>query len=176
MNLEFGICRNCGRDRLIVNKKYCLCESCNRLRLDKSKVDIPKKAYLSVHQRKPSKNKSINNVSKKEVKNLNQLRKVYSEIDQERPLKCEGCGQSSFLSHSHLISQRNKLYQSDKDNIVFHCMEREVSDKFGNKGCHARWESGQWNQITTLFNYQNHLDYIKTRDSIQYNKIILTRV
>jgi hypothetical protein len=42
MTLELGACSKCGLERLIVNKKYCLCDECNYKRLHggKSKQDV----------------------------------------------------------------------------------------------------------------------------------------
>lgn len=176
MKIEFGKCKRCNLDKPIINKKYYLCDICNKKRLgtfkDLSSTKTLKSSLSSLKSKKTTKSNKIKHISKKESQNKQNLKNVYEKIDSEREHKCEGCGQRFFLSHSHLITQRNKKYQCDPENIVYHCMERQTPDKFGNKGCHSRWESGQWDQIETLQNAQLHLEYIKERDKTLYNKIL----
>jgi hypothetical protein len=169
-DVPYDYCKECGNKRSIVNKKYWMCEMCNTERRQKNR-EVKNLTYPD----KPKKSQQLQPFSKKEEKNVAEMHEVYNQIDEERERVCSGCGQSSMLSHAHLISQRNKKYQADKDNIVFDCMEREVPDQFGNLGCHARWESKQWDKIITLNNYEYRLNYIKERDSINYQKILLSK-
>ena len=120
---------------------------------------------------KYKKKTSLKSISKRESKNIQKRNKIYKEIDEERPKICSGCGQKSFLSHAHLISQKNKKYQFDKRNIVFDCMQRESSDQFGSMGCHARWESGDIRKIKTLLNKEYRLEFLKTHDKEKYERI-----
>lgn len=116
----------------------------------------------------------LKHISKKEEINKSHLREVYAEMDETQDLICSGCGQREFLSHAHIISQRNKKLQADPLNIVFDCMERVTPDLFGNLGCHQRWESGNWDKIATLQNAQYRLDFVKMHDTLKYRKILST--
>jgi hypothetical protein len=115
----------------------------------------------------------VRQVSKKEQARKRKLSEVYKKIDNERDHKCSGCGQRDFLSHSHLITQKNKTYQCDEQNIVFDCLQRIVLDGFGNEGCHQRWESGKIEKLRTLINWRERVDYIKDKDSVMYNKVMV---
>jgi len=168
-------CKNCGDKTFIVNKKYYLCNTCNKERLTRINTKISKKKESVANRRKPIKKQKIRQVSRKENRNKEKLKTTYTIIDDTRECRCEGCGQATFLSHAHLISQRNKKYQNEEENIVYHCMERVFPDMYGTMGCHERWESGQWKKIITLNNYKEHLKYIKERDPIKYRKIILSK-
>lgn len=122
-------------------------------------------------RQKSKKKNTLKSVSKKESKNLRERARIYEEIDEERLKICSGCGQRSFLSHSHLISQKNKKFQSDKRNIVYDCMQREISDQFGSLGCHSRWESGSLEKIRTLTNWEYRMRFLKEEDPEKYERI-----
>ena len=171
----FDFCKKCRDKSFIVNKKYYLCNSCNKDRLLSISTITLKKKESVTDRRKPIKKQRIKQVSRKESRNKKELKQTYAIIDDIRERRCEGCDQKEFLSHAHLISQRNKKYQNEEKNIVYHCMERILPDKYGTMGCHQRWESGQWDKIITLNNYKEHLSYIKERDPIKYRKIILSK-
>lgn len=104
----------------------------------------------------------MKNISLKQSKVNNKLKKVYNDIAQERGHYCTGCGRSDVpLSHSHLIprSRRADLI-TDKRNITYHCLsigERE--------GCHDIWE-GQ--ERYKLLDYHKNIEYILEVDTEYY--------
>lgn len=88
--LSRGVCKECGRECLIVNKKYSLCNSCNRKRLGrKDNVSHIKTKFL--------KSSSI----KRKAKKPTGERELFIEIWEERPHYCEHCG--VFLGDEPLL-------------------------------------------------------------------------
>ncbi len=107
----------------------------------------------------------MNKISKKqnEIKKL--LKKVYTEIANERAPYCTGCGKSDVpLSFSHIIprSRRPDLV-ADKRNITYHCLS------VGRKGCHEIWES---KERSVLLDYHKNMEYILEVDTEYYFLII----
>jgi hypothetical protein len=96
----------------------------------------------------------LNRVSKKQSKVNKELKKVYTELANERPAYCTGCGRSDVpLSHSHLIPRSyNKSLETNKDNITYHCLS--MGER---KGCHEIWEGKD---------RSNLLDYPKNMETI----------
>lgn len=87
-----------------------------------------------------------------------ELHRAYEEIAIERPHRCDECGTSDRLSHSHLAPKG--LYGSlaaVKDNIVYHCMS------MGNTiGCHTQYESAD---VAKMKNFEKYFSFLFT-----YNK------
>ena len=97
-----------------------------------------------------------------------ELSKVYAEIKRERPMYCQGCGLNKYLSFSHLV-RRSKIRAlvADKANIQIHCMT------FGeHKGCHEKWESGNYELIKDMNDFDRNLAYLRINDNEAYQKII----
>lgn len=99
------------------------------------------------------------------------LSAAYKIVD-EREQYCAGCGQVNYLSRSHLLarSARRDLI-AEPDNIQLHCTYREQADEFGNRGCHARWESFNIRQMLTLKDFWENLAYVKEVDEETYERI-----
>lgn len=119
----------------------------------------------------------MNPISKKEVLNLQKKNEVYKEIDSDLGgvYVCGGCGQSTCLSHSHLISQGNKMFMADKNNIFIDCMQREISDQFGNLGCHQRTESTDWMKFSSNLDYKKKLDFLKINNPSRFIRIMISK-
>lgn len=106
----------------------------------------------------------MRNISKKQSKINNKLRKVYKEIAETRGHFCTGCGQSDVpLSHSHYISRaRRKDLETDINNITYHCLS--MGER---KGCHQLWE-GCTADKQKLLDYHQALEYILLNDTALY--------
>jgi hypothetical protein len=176
----------CGKLDLIVNKHFYLCEECNYKRLhhgktkqevyrerhDKKVREIPKelpkiqpKAAIFAVLKKTF---SIKKMSNKRAQRHRERDKAYVQIDQERPPVCEGCGfgGGTALSHSHILSEQRRpdLY-ADKDNIRLHCYGQYNT-------CHEKWERGLIYEVVLMLDFKENLEYIKSVDSGEYNKIV----
>jgi len=190
MKVIFDFCSecDCGLKKPIVNKKHYLCKDKNYLRLygkteqelikDKSKDwtfnNSKKQSNTTNGRKKGIKKSSLSAISKKEKLNRKNYLETLNRIKEERELKCSGCGQHQFLSPSHLIRRSfRKDLESDERNIKFHCMQRIISDKFGNKGCHERWESEKLSELETMLDFQENLEIVKDLDKDFYNSLIL---
>lgn len=152
---------DCGEKRLIVNKTRYLCDEKNRVRLDENKK--PKeKVTLSEIKKTLRTIKPINQLSKPKAKQNQEYKKVCQEIDEERGLKCESCGTTQYLSHSHLIprSRRQDLITEPK-NIKIQCTCRVD----GSKGCHQRYEDSQ---IDDFIDKEEILSIVKGLDKQYY--------
>jgi hypothetical protein len=90
-----------------------------------------------------------------------ELKRAYEVIALTRDHSCEGCGNTSNLTHAHLIrrSWRRDLV-TDLDNIRYMCIT-----------CHTIYDDYPLLR-DTLDNYEDWLEYIKEKDSIYYNKMI----
>lgn len=141
-----GTCKGCNKsESWIVNSHHFFCAECNRKRIDETLVGQERLQRL---------NSSTDGV-----------KEMYELFDFLNKPICSGCGQSQRLSHSHIIARsRNKDLEDDIDNIVFDCMEREISDEFNTEGCHTRWESFDPNKMLTLSNLSARLEYVKEKD------------
>jgi hypothetical protein len=94
------------------------------------------------------------------------IKKKYSEIQRwmadNLEQKCEGCGQPSNLSHSHLISKsickRKGLYDLiyDRKNIRYHCI---LGGNLG-KPCHNIWEGNDPVLRSKMMDYQENSEFI----------------
>lgn len=134
-----AICEACGNDRYIVNKKYKLCATCNKTRLNKGVLPKPK---------------PIKKVSNKQKLINNEYYTMLKEYDKEVPKICTGCKTTTkHLTHSHIISRadcisygRPDLY-SDKNNLRYHCLD-----------CHTLWES---KKRYVLLDYKKNIEYVR---------------
>lgn len=99
---EIDICKGCGYKRIIVNKKYYLCQECNRKRL---------------HPEKPI--KKIRKVSARKKVEHENLKQVYAEIEGN----CFFCGSPNNLTNAHIIRRSySERLITDNRNIVHACM------------------------------------------------------
>lgn len=118
---ERSVCNECGKLKIIVNKKYALCDICNRKRLgNPRKMFSLKKGPLGNKPRKSTGERAI-----------------FLSIWDERPHYCENCGKplgdtpkTHFFSHkkSKGAFPEQRLI---KDNIELLCYE-----------CHYLWDHG----------------------------------
>jgi len=180
------ICSGCGLLTLIQNKTHWLCPECvfKKNHGGKTKEEV----YRERHEKKQEGKKiivkqpdvidkpklveslkkafSIKKISNKKAEINKKLHKVYKVIDQSREQICEGCGKPLPLSHSHLLSQKNREdLICDEENIRLHC--------FGNyHSCHDKWERGIPSEVATMLDFKENLEYIKTVDIKIYNKIV----
>tara|TARA_R100000742_G_C4279010_1_gene102648 strand:- start:438 stop:776 length:339 start_codon:yes stop_codon:yes gene_type:complete len=104
-------------------------------------------------------------VSVKQSKINRELKKVYKEIELDRPHYCTGCGRSDVpLSHSHIIPRsRRPDLQTDKNNITYHCLS--MGER---RGCHEIWDSGNKD---SLLDYHKNIEYILQNDVEYYGLI-----
>jgi hypothetical protein len=104
----------------------------------------------------------LRKVSKKQSKINTELKKVYKELQEERPQYCTGCGRSDVpLSHSHLVPRSyNKSLETNKNNITFHCLS--MGERVG---CHTIWESKHRHK---LLDYMQNLEKILLLDESYY--------
>lgn len=142
---------DCGNKNAIVNNTHYLCAKKNRERLD-SRGTFKKKQ------------KAIKKVSyKKKIKNLEKSN-VYDEIAKEREHVCVGCGTIYCLTHSHIIPvSQNESLETEKDNIVYHCMD-----------CHTIWEHGSYLERSRLNNFQSAIEYMERADNA-YFKLFMSK-
>ena len=110
MNYKQGVCRKCGKNRIIVNKHFYLCEQCNNIRLE----------------------------SKKDTKCTGEL-EIFEEIWKEREHLCVNCGRYlgeelniCFFSHIKPKSIYPEL-RLNKDNIELNCFDCHFEHEFGIK-------------------------------------------
>lgn len=162
---------DCDKKRVIVNKTRYLCKEKNHLRLhgETEQETLNKKAQKwSFGQKK----KSLKSISKKESLNKEKYSETIFWLKENVPLECSGCGQNQFLSPSHLVRRSDrKDLESNKNNIKWHCMERLIPDKFGNMGCHDRWESLDIEKMLSMKDFEENLKIVKSLDNKLFNRI-----
>ena len=182
-------CNSCNLDKLIVNKKYGICDDCNfaRLHNGQSKAEVysdrkkekdqskpfnwyEDKIPSSLLQKKPIVVKTrikIKPQSSKQKEVSQQLSILKSNIEiealQDSKYYCWGCGcAKGGLDKSHILSvgQRKDL-ELIKDNINLFC-----------RTCHNDWESNDILRMLKLHSFEKDLQYIKENDVSRYNQII----
>lgn len=138
-------CKNCGKQKLIVNKKYGLCIECNYFRIH---GETPIQAAI---KREKEQEKEKNRIKwqkqkeapKKKRKATGEL-KMFKEIWEERSHFCQNkmCGRylgenlmPIFFSHRKSKGAYPAL-RLCKDNIDLLCAE-----------CHQKWETGKRSEI-----------------------------
>lgn len=182
--MDFDFCKecDCNSKRPIVNKKYYLCQEKNYLRIHgKTEFEVAeekerkKQSTIPTPSTKKKKNYYIKQ-TKKQSNYETTLKESYKEFDDrkqaEGEMYCVGCGQTSALSHSHLIRvswlKSNGMTELcfDHNMYVFHCLS------MGKKGCHEKWESGEIELMLELDSFWDHVNYIKTISPEHYNKIM----
>lgn len=150
---------DCGKKQPIVNRTHWLCDKKNKERLNKPKEIIKVSKNASKEEKIKVAKSIISPISEKQKLINIKIKEIYKEIAEEREHICVGCGTNQGLTHSHIIPRsRRKDLETDKNNIVYHCME-----------CHQIWEHGE---KQTLSNYKSAMEYIKEVDLGYYNKIL----
>lgn len=142
---------DCGKKRVIVNKRHYLCDEKNKERLNNQSGD------------KEEKRKSVLQVSEKQKERLLELKVVYEELRLEREQKC-CCCDSKEITHSHIIPRsRRKDLETDKENIVYDCMFH-----------HKIWEHGSYEEKRKhIKNFDERMAYIKRVDIEYYNLLMI---
>lgn len=119
-----GVCRQCGKESIIVNRTHFLCDGCNFKRL-----------HNGVSRFEYNRNKRCLQGRLKK-RNTGEA-KLFREIWSERPHVCSCCGKilaepmrAGYFSHIHSKGARPDL-RLCKDNIELLCLE-----------CHSRHEFG----------------------------------
>lgn len=130
----------------IVNKVRGLCFEHNELRLKKIRGE--KKA------------KPLAQVSKKESVLKDSMHKMYQEMDSELDPICSGCNNGSKpVQHSHILPQSGFPQFKDKRwNVVYDCQD-----------CHDIWESKDLSKMSTLLNFEERMEVVKTYAPNLYN-------
>lgn len=184
MELQEGICSNCNKHRAIVNRGKTLCDNCNyqRLHSGKTKEDIAKekikikeskmreislKSHDSInHSSFQNKRVKIKAITAKQSNLNKQLSQIKNEIAleaiQNDEYFCKGCGSSSEIDKSHILSigQRKDL-ELVKENIQLLC-----------RRCHIKWESGNYEKMSSLWCFDDNMEYIASIDLEKYHKIV----
>jgi hypothetical protein len=80
---------------------------------------------------------------------------------------CTGCGVKIGLSYSHLCKkihlQDVSKYQT-AENITLHC--------FGDSwSCHSKWESDDYNKMSSLNDFDENMKRVKSLDILRYNRL-----
>lgn len=175
--MEKTKCLHCGNVRVIINRKYHLCNNCNWKRLhpgEKKKVYQLKRTPL---KRGRSKIKKISDENKYKTSSGmlvsqsyidDMYRNVCQKIVHERYKMCQGTHRVDLpLSFSHTISrQRCKDLGKaeliwDSENIELESFEAPTSKP---TAAHNIWESGTIEQKRSLFNFERKMNYLKKHD------------
>lgn len=125
MESNFGICKNCAKQYVIVNKKYYLCQNCNYKRLHKGKTEYE----VSIEKKK------LNPIIKVQATGESEL---FKEIWKERPNICVHCKRVLhkfniwYFAHIKPKSTHPKL-RLDKNNIRILCVDCHFSETNNSK-------------------------------------------
>jgi len=160
------ICSSCEQQCYWANRTKKLCQTCNHIRLH---GETPKETALKQQQRYQAKlqqKTKPNQVSDKQKKINTAMTKVKAKVVEDalsnEKLECRGCLKTENLTRSHILSvaQRPDL-QLIPDNIELLCMS-----------CHAKWESWNIEQMTSLISFTANLRHIFDYDSETYHRIL----
>lgn len=96
------------------------------------------------------------------------LHVTYSKMDSNPDIDrfCTGCGATTNLSHSHIISRKDHDLMSDPRNITYHCLPMH-----DNNGCSSKWE--QVGERVYLNDYKVNMEYIKEVRPELFRKMIM---
>lgn len=139
-------CKNCGKDRHIVNKFFGLCQECNNLRLHGSKYG--KQYQVSPKQRKPLKAKkgnSFRQMSERAVDMIKKDEEFYEKCFNNSNHRCEECD-----------ARLNDVFRDDEGKVACrwrysHILAKSIAPEFRhnllniNSLCflhHQQWEFG----------------------------------
>lgn len=99
----------------------------------------------------------VKKITKKQSEINRELKKVYHQIDIDRPKFCTGCLSNQQLSHSHLIPRSyNRDLVCVEKNIAIHCMS-----------CHKKWERGV--DVEDMLDFDRNMNILKELDESYYN-------
>lgn len=148
MSREIGICKGCETPKsLIVNKTRYFCLSCNNDRNSAQKTQ-PLQPKVSKEQKQ---------------------KVAYQKFDLLTPHVCAGCGSTKSLSHSHIIPRSiDSTLEDNIENMTFHCL----IGLNNSEGCHSKWESNNWEKMSSLLDFEQRLDYIKKNNERYHNSLM----
>ena len=115
----------------------------------------------------------VKKVSAKQADINKEYAETCKQIDSQRDMICDGCGQHQggdiVLSHSHIIARsdckrigRPELIY-DENNIKLHCL-----DFAGHVGCHTKWANPK--KRKQCLDYPNNMKFIKSEVPEMYEK------
>ena len=107
-------------------------------------------------------NKKSSPLFKKESK----MYDMYNKKAESDEHVCTGCGRTSFLSHSHIISRKDHDLMDDPRNVTYHCLPM-----FGEGGCSFKWE--QTGLRLEMLDYIHNMEYIKEVRLSIFNSMIV---
>jgi len=124
-------CKSCGRDRLIVNSHFCLCDFCNKKRLSDKRAE---KLLSKTPSKKPYKRKPTGEL------------KMFKEIWAERPHKCFITGKNLVFDvrcFAHILPKStHPRWRLEKSNIVLlHPSIHSIFDHFHRQ---IEWGNPKW--------------------------------
>lgn len=152
---------DCGEKRLIVNKKYYLCDHKNKVRLGTNDKEEKQRGLL-ITKTTFKRSKKRLKLSKKKVQKNNSYKRVCQQIAEERVHQCTGCKTANNLTHSHIISRsRNNTYIDKSWNITYHCIS-----------CHDKWESRNIIQMMLLDDFVINMKIVEEKDNDWYNLLL----
>lgn len=189
---------DCGQKRLIVNKKYYLCDEKNYIRINgrpkgsiresfKARSTDKKSPKVDVSQLKRKYSiKKVSNVKKYRCSNgdtvsQSEIQRRYAitldAIKLEREPVCQGTGKTDFpLSPSHTISQK-RCKDLGKADLIWHPGNIEIEGHHEPSSnpvaAHNIWEVGTLDQKKSLLNWDRKIEFIRVHDPEQYRKLIL---
>lgn len=170
-------CRECG-SKYIVNKTYCLCDSCNQIRLHgKSRFD----RFLEQQSKKPvqyTKKKSnrlkpprrvvdLGKSSSSFTRTISKIKEdevFYEKVFNQRPHKCEECGY-----------QLNEVFRDEEGKVInrwqySHVVPKSIAPELRhevnamNRLCfdhHSQWENGDKESMKIFKkNSENYPQYL----------------
>lgn len=186
---------DCGQKRLIVNKKYYLCDEKNYIRLHGEQKRIHKqKVERSINKKGPRVDisqlkskysiKKVSNVKKYRCSNGNtvsqaEIQRRYAitldAIKLEREPVCQGTGKNNYpLSPSHTISQK-RCKEIGKSELIWDPGNIEIEGYHEPSSkpiaAHNIWEVGSIEQKKSLLNWDRKIEFIRTHDPEQYIKL-----
>lgn len=159
-----GECKDCNKERYIVNKKYYLCDDCNYKRMHSglSKQEVaqskaPKERKIKKYYIKPKKKEIKIKSALSELKTYKELEAIHND-----EYFCKGCGISyPGLDKSHILSVgQRKDMELIGDNIQLMCRK-----------CHMDWESWNIERMIKLHCFKENLEFIRQYDQETYNKL-----
>ena len=142
-------CSGCGKNYIIVNKKYGLCQVCNHNRLHpvsdtlaRPESTISKKRYYPLKRTK-IKSTAYTKEKRKELLKLDEA--VYFIVFNQKECKCEECGKKLPTTFKDKDGNINAIWQySHILSKGAFCEHRHNPDNFNKLcfDCHQQWEFG----------------------------------
>lgn len=96
----------------------------------------------------------VNKKTRAQSEKEKSMHDMYDHKAVEDEAFCTGCGQLHSLTHSHIISRKEKELMDDPRNVTYHC-----STIYGSNGCSNRWENT--GERAFLNDYKSNMQYIQ---------------